>query len=163
MALRLPDDQAERVRGLDPELRLAAEALGAGLREQLTRLAPGLTRPSEDGGGDGDAVLVNLDLDHDGPPDPLSLAAVMAAHRAYVAARGRPEAVSAGALALARLLVWAQRAALLGPPPRIVWVGPAARRPGDQEGRLSLSARCAVEMGGATRRAEAVALIEAPG
>jgi hypothetical protein len=162
MALRLPEDQAELVRGLEPELRLAAEALGAGLREQLTRLAPGLTRPPEGGGGDGDALLVDLDLDHDGAPDALSLAAVMAAHRAYVAARGRPEGVSTGALALARLLVWAQRAALLGPAPRIVWVGPAARRPENGEGRLALAARSAVEIGGATRRAEAVALIEAP-
>lgn len=162
MALRLPEDQAELVRGLEPELRLAAEALGAGLREQLTRLAPGLTRPPGDGEGDADAVLVDLDLDHDGAPDALSLAAVMAAHRSYVAARGRPEGVSAGALALARLLVWAQRAALLGPPPKIVWVGPAARRPEGDEGRLALSARSAVEIGGATRRAEAVALIEPP-
>ena len=80
----------------------------------------------------------------------------MAAHRSYVAARGQPEGVSAGALALGRLLVWAQRAA-------IVWVGPATRRPEDAEGRLALSARSAVTMAGTTRRAEAVALIEAPG
>ena len=69
--------------------------------------------------------------------------------------------MSAGALALGRLLVWAQRAAMLGPPPKLVWVGPAARRPEDAEGRIALSARSAVEIAGATRRAEAVALIEA--
>jgi hypothetical protein len=139
---------------------MAAEAIGFGLRDQLTRLAPGLTRPPE--GAQADAVLVDLDLDHDGAPDALSLAAVMAAHRSYVAARGQPEGVSAGALALGRLLVWAQRAALLGPAPKVVWVGPATRRPEDEEGRLALSARSAVTMAGTTRRAEAVALIEAP-
>lgn len=160
MPLRLPEAQAELVDALDPDLRVAAEAIGFGLRDQLTRLAPGLTRPPE--GAQADAVLVDLDLDHDGAPDALSLAAVMAAHRSYVAARGQPEGVSAGALALGRLLVWAQRAAMLGPPPKVVWVGPATRRPDDEEGRLALSARSAVTMAGATRRAEAVALIEPP-
>ena len=160
MALRLSEAQAELVGALEPDLRIAAEAIGFGLRDQLTRLAPGLTRPPE--GADADAVLVDLDLDHDGAPDALSLAAVMAAHRSYVAARGQPEGVSAGALALGRLLVWAQRAAMLGPPPKVLWVGPATRRPDDEEGRLALSARSAVTMAGTTRRAEAVALIEAP-
>lgn len=162
MALRLAEAQAELVAALEPDLRVAAEALGFGLRDQLTRLAPGLTRAGDDGQDDPDAVLVVLDLDHDGPPDALSLAAVMAAHRAYVSARGRPGAVSTGALALGRLLVWAQRAALLGPPPRMVWVGPAARRPEDGEGHVALSARSAVEISGTTRRAEALALLEAP-
>jgi hypothetical protein len=162
VALRLSEAQAELVGALEPDLRMAAEAIGAGLRAHLTRLAPGLTRPAQDGEEAADAVVVDLHLEHDGAPDAVSLAAVMAAHRAYVAARGRPEAVSAGALALARLLVWAQRAALLGPPPRLVWVGPAARRPDDAEGRIALSARSAVEMAGTTRRAEAVALIERP-
>jgi hypothetical protein len=158
--LRLPEAQAQLVDALDPDLRVAAEAIGVALRDQLTRLAPGLTRPPE--GAEPDAVLVDLDLDHDGAPDALSLAAVLAAHRSYVAARGQPEGVSAGALALGRLLVWAQRAAMLGPAPRVVWVGPATRRPEDVEGRLTLSARSAVTMAGTTRRAEAVALIEAP-
>jgi hypothetical protein len=160
VALRLSEAQAELVGALEPDLRIAAEAIGFGLRDQLTRLAPGLTRPPE--GAEADAVLVDLDLDHDGAPDALSLAAVMAAHRSYVAARGQPEGVSAGALALGRLLVWAQRAALLGPAPKVVWVGPASRRPGDEAGRVALSARSAVAMAGTTRRAEAVALIEAP-
>ena len=160
MPLRLSEAQAEQVGALEPDLRMAAEAIGFGLRDQLTRLAPGLTRPPE--GAQADAVLVDLDLDHDGAPDAVSLAAVMAAHRSYVAARGQPEGVSAGALALGRLLVWAQRAALLGPAPKVVWVGPATRRPEDEEGRLALSARSAVTMAGTTRRAEAVALIEAP-
>ena len=162
MPLRLTEGQAKQVDALEPDVRIAAEAIGFGLRDQLTRLAPGLTRPPEGDEAGADAVLVDLDLDHDGAPDAVSLVAVMAAHRSYVAARGRPEGVSAGALALGRLLVWAQRAAMLGPPPKLVWVGPAARRPEDAEGRIALSARSAVEIAGATRRAEAVALIEAP-
>jgi hypothetical protein len=163
VARRLVLAQAERVEALEPELRIAAEAIGLALRDQLTRLAPGLTRPPE-GQGDAatEAVLVDLDLDHDGAPDAVSLVAIVAAHRSYVSARGRPDAVSAGALALGRILVWAQRAALLGPAPRVVWVGPAARRPDDSEGRIALSARCAIEIAGTTRRAEAVALIEPP-
>ena len=84
MPLRLSEAQAELVGALEPDLRIAAEAIGFGLRDQLTRLAPGLTRPPE--GAQADAVLVDLDLDHDGAPDALSLAAVMAAHRSYVAA-----------------------------------------------------------------------------
>lgn len=149
------------MRAVEPELRVAAEAIGMGLREQLVRLAPGLTRAGE-GGADPSALLVSLDLDHEGAPDALSLAACVAAHRAYVTARGRPEGVSAGALALARLLVWAQRAALLGPAPRIEWLGPASRRPSEDTTSLALAARCALEVAGSTRRAEALALITRP-
>lgn len=162
MGLRLTDAHSELIGSLEPGLRAAAEALGAALRPQLATLAPGLTRPREGESAEADAVLAALDLDHEGDPDALSLAACLAAHRAYVAGRGRAEGVSAGALALARLLVWAQRAAMLGPAPRIEWIGPAPRRPEGSEDRLALSARCALEMGGATRRAEAVALIARP-
>jgi hypothetical protein len=160
VGLRLDAAHQELIAGVEPELRVAAEALGMGLRDQLTQLAPGLTRATE-GDEDPEAVLVTLDLDREGAPDALSLAACVAAHRAYVIARGRPDGVSAGALALARLLVWAQRAALLGPPPRIAWLGPAPRKP-ETEGKLELAARAALRVGDATRRAEAVALIEPP-
>jgi hypothetical protein len=163
MGLRLSDADSGLIGGLEPELRIAAEALGMGLRQQLTRLAPSLTRPGGDQGDRVvDAVLLELHLDHEGPPDAVSLAACLAAHRAYVAARTQPEGVSAGALALARLLIWAQRAALLGPAPELVWIGPASRRPEDEAGRVALSARCALEIGGRTRRAEAVALLAPP-
>jgi hypothetical protein len=160
VGLRLDAAHQELITGVEPELRVAAEALGMGLRDQLTRLAPGLTRATE-GDEDPEAVLVTLDLDREGAPDALSLAACVAAHRAYVLARGRADGVSAGALALARLLVWAQRAALLGPPPRIAWLGPAPRKP-DTAGKVELAARAAVRIGDVTRRAEAVALIEPP-
>ena len=131
-----------------------------GLRGELVRLAPALTRPPE-GGGAAEATLASLDLDHEGEPEALSLVACVAAHRAYVTARGDAEGVSAGALALARLMVWAQRAAMLGPAPRIEWIGPAPRRPEPGE-RVTLSARCALDIAGVTRRAEAIALIARP-
>lgn len=161
MPLRLSEAHQGLVGAVEPELRAAAEALGAGLGGELTRLAPGLTRPRDGEPGDGVATLVALDLDHEGPPDGLTLAAVLAAHRGYVAARGQADGVSAGALAIARLLVWAQRAAMLGAAPRVEWIGPSARRP-DPGRRLVLAARCALELNGATRRAEAVALIAPP-
>lgn len=161
MGLRLTDAHSERLGALEPEVRAAAEALGVALQPRLGELAPAITRPRQ-GEGDAEAVLSSLDLDHEGEPDPLSLAACVAAHRAYVAARGRPAAVSAGALALARLLVWAQRAAMLGPAPRIEWLGPSPRRPEGMDDRLALTARCALEVDGAVRRAEALALIRRP-
>lgn len=161
MPLRLSEDHQEAIGAVEPELRAAAEALGVALQGRLTRLAPGLTRPRDGESGDGVATLVALDLDHEGAPDGLTLVAVLAAHRGYVAARGRSDGVSAGALAIARLLLWGQRAAMLGAAPRIEWIGPSARRP-DPGDRLVLGARCALELNGATRRAEAVALISPP-
>jgi hypothetical protein len=162
VGLRLDDARSELVGAVDPQLRVAAEAIGMGLRGELARLAPGLTRPPGSGADDTHATLLSLDLDHEGEPEGLSLIACMAAHRAYVIARGAPEGVSAGALALARLLVWSQRAALLGTAPSVTWIGPASRRPEDAGGALALSARCALDLRGATRRAEAVALITPP-
>jgi hypothetical protein len=161
LGLRLDDAHSELIGAVEPELRVAAEAIGMGLRAELGRLAPGLTRPPETGGAS-DATLLSLDLDHEGPPDGLSLIACVAAHRAYVISRGAPEGLSAGALALARLLVWSQRAALLGPAPRITWIGPAPRRPEDTGDNLLLAARCSLDLRGATRKAEAVALIAPP-
>ena len=161
MPLRLADAHQGLIGAVEPELRAAAEAVGIGLQGQLTRLAPGLTRPRDGESGDGVATLLDLDLDHEGAPDGLTLVACLAAHRGYVTARGEADGVSAGALAIARLLVWGQRAAMLGTVPRIEWIGPSARRPEPGE-RLVLGARCALEMNGATRRAEAVALIARP-
>ena len=162
MGLRLTDAHSELIGALEPELRAAADALGAALRPQLASLAPALTRPRQDDPPGAAATLTALDLDHEGPPDALSLVACLAAHRAYAAGRGDAEGVSAGGLALARLLVWAQRASMLGPAPRIEWIGPLARRPEGHDDALALTARCALEMGGATRRAEALALIARP-
>jgi len=156
LTLRLAPEQERVLADLEPELRMAAEAIGAGLGRQLSSLRPGLARRED---GDPDALLGELELDREGPPDALSLAGCLAAHRAYVAARGAPGGVSVGALALARLLVWASRAALLGPAPRIAWIGPPARRPEPQAGQFELGARCVAEVDGVRREARAVALV----
>lgn len=163
MTLRLSDAQEALLDGLDTELKVAAEAIGAGLQPQLVQLAPALSKALEGGAAaEPDATLQSLDLDHEGAADALCLAACIAAHRAYVTARGRPAATSTGALALARILVWAQRAAMLGAPPDIAWIGPAPRLPEAGPDQAVLRARCAVSIDGATRRAEAAALISAP-
>jgi hypothetical protein len=156
--LRLSDELRARLDGLEPEVRGGAEALGIAAAAELARLAPGLTRP--EAGAPPDATLVALDLEHEGAPDGASLAACMAAHAAYVRRRGAPEGVSAGALALTRLLVWTQRAAMLGAPARLAWIGPSARAGAPGPGRHVLTARCALEMGGRVRRAEATAHLE---
>ncbi len=158
MALLLPEELRAGVEGLDAELRVAAEALGAGLRGQLLELRPGLAA-TEAGQGPPQATLVALDLEHEGAPDALSLAACLAAHRAYLQARSQPDGVSLGALALGRLLVWAQRAAMLGPAPKIAWLGPPARRPEPAAEQFVLGASCVAKMGDRTREARAVALI----
>ena len=135
---------------------MAVEVIGAGLAPQLSQLRPGLARRED---GEPDALLAELDLDREGPPDALSLAGCLAAHHAYVTARGEPGGVSVGALALARLLVWASRAALLGAPPRIAWIGPPARRPDPAPGQFELGSRCVAEVDGVRREARAVALV----
>lgn len=162
MPLRLTDEHAALVAGLDTDLRVAAEAIGAALRPQLARLAPSLAATPDGSATEPDGVLTTLDLEHEGAPDALSLAACVAAHRAYVTGRRRPEAISTGALAIARLLVWGQRAALLGPAPGIAWIGPAPRLPEATADQAALRARCVVTVDGSARRAEAAALIAAP-
>ncbi len=126
-------------------------------------MAPALSKALEDGpASEPDATLQSLELDHEGDADALCLAACVAAHRAYVTARGRPGGTSTGALAIARILVWAHRAAMLGTPPTIAWIGPAPRLPEAGADQAVLRARCAVTIGGSTRRAEAAAIISAP-
>lgn len=160
MGLRLAGDDLRRVDALDPELRAGAEAIGIALSGRLTGLRPGLVRPAA--GETPEATLAALELDHEGAPDALSLVACLAAHRSYVGARGQPEGVSLGALALGRLLVWAQRAALLGVAPRVDWLGPAARAPETDSGQFALGARAALTIGDRTREARAVALVSRP-
>jgi hypothetical protein len=154
--LTLPDDLSRRVDALDRELRLGAEMIGAGLVARIAGLAPALA-PAD--GDEPDALLTTLDLDHEGAPDALSLVACIAAHRGYVTGRGRPAGVSAGALALSRLLVWVHRAALLGAAPTLGWIGPAPRLPEAAADQVVLRSRCSVQVGDSTRRAEAAALL----
>lgn len=163
MALRLAAGLERRLDGLDPEVQAGARALGLAVAAELGRLRPGLMKADDPDGPAPEAVLVALELDREPEPDAASLTACVAAHSAYVASRGHADGVSLGALALARILVWASRAAMLGPAPKVVWVGPSARRPDPAAGQHELGARCAVEVGERTREARALALVAAPG
>lgn len=159
MPLVLTTEHQRGIDALEQELRAAAEALGIGLRPQLDRLRPGLSRGEGGGAATEDASLVRLDLEHEGAPDALTLAACVAAHRAYVAGRGTPDGFSPGALAISRLLVWLQRAAMLGPAPELAWLGPEPRRPGLEAGQVTLTSSCAVRAGEAERKARATAVL----
>ena len=159
MGLGVPDGDKRAIAALDAEVRAMAEALGTGLAPRLAELAPSLTRDGENQAPA--AELLRLALDREPEPDPATLAACIAAHRAYVTRRGRPDGLSLGGLALARLLVWAARAALLGPAPRMIWLGPAARRPTPSPGQHVIAATARARVGRGTREAVAEALVAA--
>jgi len=159
MSLRFAPALQEALEELDPDLRGAAHAIGMGLGGQLGRLRPALSQGTDPAVGP-DVEVVSLELAAEGEPDGISLAAIRAAHQAYVSARGVPDGTSLGALAIARLLVWAQRAALLGAPPTITWIGPAQRRPAEVSG-IEIHAACVGLVDGTRRTAKAVAVIEA--
>jgi hypothetical protein len=57
------------------------------------------------------------------------------------------------------LLFWASRASVIGPTPRIDWIGPEARRPNPANHQFDLEAACAAEVDGQRREARAVALV----
>lgn len=160
MPLRLTQEQQSGIDELPADLRAAAEAIGLALQSQLSELRPGLSRAA-DAPDTAEAELVELDLDREGEPDPIALAACVAAHRAYVRSRGSAEGFSPGALAIGRLLVWIQRAAMIGTPPSLVWIGPEARCPECTDGQFRLGARCALQVGVDMRRAAAAAVITA--
>jgi hypothetical protein len=162
VGLRLPPELQRDLDALEPDLAVGASAIGLAVQAELARRRPALAR-AESGTGDPDATLVSLDLDREGAPDAVSLAACLAAHSRYVASRGHAEGVSLGALALARLLVWSARAAMLGPAPRLVWIGPPARRPELGAGQVALGATAVATIGGTTRRAGALAVVAPPG
>ncbi len=159
MTLGLPDEARQAIEALDPELLAAAQALGLGVLPALTNLAPGLTAldPSR-----ADVALERVELDGEGDPDPVSLAAILAAHTAYVRHRGRTDGVSTGALSLARLIVWAQRAAMIGgTAPDVRWMGPPARAPESVEG-MRLTATTVITANGRRHTAKAVAIVAPP-
>jgi len=160
MSLQLAPALREALDATDPDLRPAAQAIGIAVAAQLEPLRPALTRTDGDVASR-DVEVVVLDLDPEGPPDGLTLASCEAAHNAYVRARGAPSATSLGALAIARLLVWAQRAAILGKAPTILWIGPAQRRPDGVEG-IAIHSTCTARVAGARRTAKAVAVIQRP-
>jgi hypothetical protein len=105
------------------------------------------------------AELVALSLDREQTPDPISLVACLGAHRAYVERRGNPDGVSLGALALARLLVWATRATMIGPAPEVVWLGPGARRPAAAPDQFIIVAKARAAVSSGQREAVAEALV----
>jgi hypothetical protein len=158
MSLRFAPALQETLEDLDPELRGAAHAIGVGLGAQLGRLRPAMSQGA-DPAAVPDVEVVSLALASEGEPDPLSLAAIRAAHHAYVSARGVPDGASLGAFAIARLLVWAQRAALLGATPTITWIGPVQRRPAEASG-IEIHASCVGVVDGTQRTAKALALID---
>lgn len=160
MSLHLAPALREALDATDPELRGVAQALGLGVAGRLGSLRPALTR-GEGGAPMPRVEILAIDLAHEGAPDGLTLAACEAAHQSYVASRGEPAATSLGALAIARLLIWAQRAALLGRTPDVLWIGPSARRPQDLEG-IEISASCTGSVDGTRRSAAAIAVVHRP-
>ncbi len=157
MTLRLPDSLRAPIEALEPELLAAAQAIGLGALPKLSELKPGLTDTS----APGTPSLEAIDLPPEGAPDALSAAAVLAAHQAYVRQRGAPDAISLGALSLARLIVWMQRATMLGGgPPQVVWIGPEGRLPDGLTG-TRLVATATIEQDGRRRSARAVAIVQA--
>jgi hypothetical protein len=160
MGMRLAPALQETLETLDPDLRGPAHAIGMSLGTQLGRLRPALSHGA-DPAVPPEVEVLSLALAPEGEPDAISLAACQAAHQSYVASRGAASATSLGALAIARLLVWAQRAALLGAPPEITWIGPVQRRPADASG-IEIHASCVALVDGARHTAKAVALVQPP-
>lgn len=154
MTLRLPEDLRRQIEALEPELLAGAQAIGMGALPKLSELTPGLTADADH------AELVALALDAEDGVDPLTAAAVLAAHQTYVRHRGSPDAVSLGALSLARLIVWVQRAAMLaGAPPQVVWIGPEARVPDGLVG-TRITATATITTAERRRSARAVAIVQ---
>lgn len=160
MSLRLAPALQETLEAIDPELRGPAHAIGMGLGKQVGPLRPALTL-GIDPTVPPEVEVISLELAPEGEPDAISLAACQAAHQTYVTSRGAPASASLGALAIARLLVWAQRAALLGATPQITWIGPPQRRPPDAAG-IEIRASCVALVDGTRRTATAIALVRAP-
>lgn len=159
MTLRLAEDLQQELDDLDPDLRAAASAIGSAIGAELARIRPALIRGSVDEGYEPEAVVLGMQLEREGLTDAVALAACLTAHRVYVESRGHPEAVSLGALPLAHLLFWASRASVLGPTPRIDWIGPVARKPDAANHQFDLEAACAAEVDGHRREARAAALV----
>lgn len=142
---------------LDPDLAAGSQAIGMAVSARLRELAPAL-RPATEGGGEPRFLIEELALDPADPADALTVAACISAHDGYVAARGRPGAVSPGALALARVLVWATRAEMLGARPEVRWIGPPARMPEGLQGQV-VTASVVLECEGTRARAQAVVVV----
>lgn len=157
--MRLERDVQDQLDSLDPDLRAAAGAIGSAIGAELVRIRPALMRGSVDEGYEPEAVILGLQLEREGVTDAVAVAAVLTAHRVYVESRGHPEGISLGALPLAHLLFWASRASVLGPTPRIDWIGPVAQRPEPTNHQFDIEAACSAEVDGQRREARAVAIV----
>jgi hypothetical protein len=144
---------ADPVQHLDPDLRAGAQAISFAVAARLRELAPAL-RPADDSGVEPTFVIDTLALVPDDPADAITVVACLGAHDTYATGRGRPGAVSPGALALARVLVWATRAEMLGARPDVRWIGPPARMPDAIEGQVITAS---VELTSGDTRARACA------
>lgn len=160
MGVTLAPERQGEIDALDAELRFTAEAFAVGIADRLAALGPSLRR--DEGDAPPEAMLEELTLEGEGEADPLTLVICLAAHRMYVTRRGAPAGVSLGALALARILAWAARAATIGPAPRVHWIGPPSRCPEPGENQHRLAALSRARFGEDHRTAQAVALV-APG
>ena len=142
---------------LDPDLANAARGIGVAAALRLRDLAPAL-RPVCDDGSEPVLVLEEVTLEPEDPADAITLVACMQAHDAYVAARGRHDAASPGALAIARILAWTARAEMLGRAPDVRWIGPPTRVPDDVTGH-PVTARVRLSGPDGTVRAAATAIV----
>ncbi len=142
---------------LDPDLAQAAMGIGVAAAMRLRDLAPAL-RPLRDDGAEPELVIEEITLDPEDPVDAITLVACVRAHDAYVASRGRREAASPGALAIARLLAWTARAEMLGRAPDVRWIGPPTRVPEDVTG-LAVTARVTLTGDDGAVRAAATAIV----
>jgi len=144
---------ADPVQHLDPDLRAGAQAIAFAVATRLRDLAPAI-RPVDESGAEPTFVIDAIGLVPEDPPDAITLVACLGAHDAYATGRGRPGAVSPGALALARVLVWATRAEMLGAQPDVRWIGPPARMPEGLDGQVITAS---VELNSGETRARASA------
>lgn len=150
---------ADPMQHLDPDLRAGAQAIAFAVATRLRDLAPAI-RPADASGAEPTFVIDTITLVPDDPADAVTLMACLGAHDAYATGRGRAGAVSPGALALARVLVWATRAEMLGAQPDVRWIGPPTRLPAGLEGQLITAS---VELNsGETRARASAAMVVAP-
>ena len=140
----------------DPDVQSGAQAIGFAVAARLRELAPAL-RPA-DGGAEPHFEITEIELVPDDPADDVTLVACLSAHDTYAAARGRPGGVSPGALALARVLVWATRAEMLGARHEVRWIGPPARMPDDMTGHV-ITAHVVLTSGATRARASAAMVV----
>ena len=164
VGLRLADAQAERSARSSPSCASRPRPSASGCATSSPAWRPGLTRPPR----------ATRPAPTRSSSTSTSTTRARRTRLSLVACHGRPPVLRDGPRAPGgreRRRPGARRACSCGrsappcsgPPPQLVWIGPGGpRAPRTRRAGLALSARSAVEIAGATRRAEAVALIEPP-